>query len=79
MHDHVQQQPLRVGHKVALASLHLPRHTPPALAAALCGLHAPGVDDRRRGIGSWPSPSRDITTRWWRILSQTPAARNARK
>src|SRR3954449_8042446 len=30
------------------------------------------------GLGSLPSRSRSITTRWWRMLSHTPASANAR-
>jgi hypothetical protein len=30
------------------------------------------------GLGSLPSRSRSITTRWWRIASQTPALAKAR-
>jgi hypothetical protein len=30
------------------------------------------------GLGSLPSRSRRITTRWWRMLSHTPALANAR-
>ena len=30
------------------------------------------------GLGSLPSRSRSITTRWWRIASHTPALANAR-
>ena len=31
------------------------------------------------GVGSRPSCSRSITTRWWRRVSHTPASRKARK
>lgn len=31
------------------------------------------------GLGSRPSCSRSIVTRWWRMVSQTPAPRKARK
>src|SRR4051794_31861531 len=31
------------------------------------------------GLGSLPSRSRSITTRWWRIASHTPAVANARR
>jgi hypothetical protein len=30
------------------------------------------------GLGSRPSRSRSITTRWWRIASHTPASAKAR-
>jgi hypothetical protein len=30
------------------------------------------------GLGSLPSRSRSITTRWWRMPSHTPASANAR-
>jgi hypothetical protein len=30
------------------------------------------------GLGSRPSRSRSITTRWWRIVSHTPASAKAR-
>ena len=30
------------------------------------------------GLGSLPSRSRSISTRWWRMVSHTPASANAR-
>ena len=54
MHDHAQQQPVRVHRDVPLAPLQPLSGIPAARAAALRGLHALGVDDRSRGAGLSP-------------------------
>src|SRR5215207_7217714 len=79
MHDHTEQQPLRVDRNMALAPLDLlggiVAARPPFSVVFTLWLSMMAAV----GLASRPSPSRNRTTRWWRMLSQTPAARNARK
>ncbi len=79
LYDHAQQPSLRVHRDVALAPLQslggIPAaRTPFSVVLTLWVSMMAAV-----GLASRPSPSRNMTTRWWRMLSQTPAARNARK
>ena len=79
MHNHTEQQPLRVDRNLALAPLDLlggiVAARPPFSVVFTLWLSMMAAV----GLASRPSPSRNKTTRWWRMLSQTPAARNARK
>ena len=54
VHEDAEQQFVRVHRDVALAPFQPLRRVPAARAAALRGLHALGVDDRRRGTGLPP-------------------------
>src|SRR4051794_25850143 len=56
MEEDAEQQPVRVLRDVTLAPLQAFGGIPAARAAALRGLHALGVDDRRRGTGLPPGP-----------------------
>src|SRR4051794_31517344 len=54
MEEDAEQQPVRVHRDVTLAPLQAFGGIPAARAAALRGLHALGVDNRRRGTGLPP-------------------------
>ena len=89
MHDDTQQQPLRV-HRDVVSGFGLaeiaglrpmtvlaasqPRGPPASVVFTLWLSIMAAV-----GLGSCPVASRSRTTRWWRMLSHTPALRNARK
>jgi hypothetical protein len=79
MHDHTEQQSLRVDPNVALAPLDLLGGViaarPPFSVVFTLWLSMMAAV----GLASRPSLSRSIVTRWWRILSHTPWRRNARK
>ena len=79
MHDHAEQQSLRVHRDVALAPLQplggIPAARPPFSVVLTLWVSMMAAV----GLASRPAPSRSMTTRWWRMLSHTPAARKARK
>ncbi len=79
VHDHAERQSLRVDRDVALAPLQPLRRIPAARPPFSVVLTLWVSMMAAVGLASRPSPSRTMTTRWWRMLSQTPAARNARK
>src|SRR4051812_20847618 len=79
LHDHAQQPSLRVHRDMAPAPLQ-PLGGIPAARSPFSVVLTLWVSTMAAvGLASRPSPSRNMTTRWWRMLSQTPAARNARK
>jgi hypothetical protein len=76
--QHAQEQARSVDGDVALASLdplgRVVAARPPfsvVFTLWVSTMAAPGLDSR-------PSRSRSIITRWWRIVSQTPALAKAR-
>ena len=87
MHEHAEQQPLRVHRDVALAPVDQLRRIVAARSPAfprkslrdfavvftLCVSMMAAV-----GLASRPTPSRSMTTRWWRMVSHVPALRNTR-
>ena len=78
MDDHAQQQTRAVDRDVALAALDplggVPAARPPFSVVFTLWVSTIAAV----GLGSRPSLSRSITTRWWRMLSHTPASANAR-
>ena len=78
VHDHAEQQARGVDRDMALPALDLlgrvePARPPFSVVLTLCVSTTAAL-----GLGSRPSRSRSITTRWWRIASHTPASAKAR-
>src|SRR4051794_12442718 len=76
--DHAQEQARGVDRDVPLPAPYLLRRIvaarPPfSVVLTLCVSTIAAL-----GLGSLPSRSRSITTRWWRMPSHTPASANAR-
>lgn len=75
---HAQQEAGGVDRDVALPALDLPggivAARPPLSVVFMLWVSMMAA----LGLGSLPSRSRSITTRWWRIASQTPALAKAR-
>src|SRR4051794_11639944 len=76
--DHAEQQARGVDPDVPLPALDLPGRVVAGGAPFWGVLTLWGSAMTALGLGSRPSRSRSITTRWWRMLSPPPASANAR-